>query len=154
MQFFFYYNTKTNLIKKTQSSDKKIYHKLVTHTKRQIATTPRKHPHNVKNKIIHKRYYKMLRQTTKNIIKFSYQPNNYKRYYQIITLHKNISIKRNENILFYKYHYFFYITNYQNITTNKIINQTQQRYKQKNLINQLKSNVHTLHTPINTLCTN
>ena len=154
VRFVFGYDAKANLIEKAQSSDEEIYHELVTRAERQIATTPRARPRNVKDEIVRERNYKMLRQAAEDVVEFSYRPGNCKRDYRVVALRKNISVERGENVLFCEYRYFFYITNDWDMTADEVIDQARQRCNQENLISQLKSGVRALHAPVNTLHAN
>ena len=154
MRFVFGYDAKANLIQKAQSSDEEIYHELVTRAERQIATTPRARPRNVKDEIVRARDYKVLRQAAEDVVEFSYQPGKCKRDYRVVALRKNISVERGENVLFCEYRYFFYITNDWDMTADEVIDQARQRCNQENLISQLKSGVRALHAPVNTLNAN
>ena len=107
VRFVFGYDAKANLIEKAQSSDEEIYHELVTRAERQIATTPRARPRNVKDEIVRARNYKVLRQAAEDVVEFSYRPGNCKRDYRVVALRKNLSVERGENVLFCQYRYFF-----------------------------------------------
>jgi hypothetical protein len=154
VRFVFGYDAKANLIKTAQNADEDTYHELVTRAERQIATTPRARPRNVKDEIVRDRGYKILRQTAEDVVEFTYRPGKCKRDYRVVALRKNISVERSENVLFNEYRYFFYITNDRNMTADEIINQAQQRCNQENLISQPKSGIRALHAPVNTLCAN
>jgi hypothetical protein len=154
VKFVFGYDAKANLIKRANDTDDELYHELVTHAEREIATKARARPRNVKDDIVRKRNYKVLRQTAQDVVEFSYRPGNCKRDYRVIALRKNLSVERSENVLFSEYRYFFYITNDRDMTADEIINEARQRCNQENLISQLKSGVRALHAPVNTLCAN
>jgi hypothetical protein len=154
VRFVFGYDAKANLIKRADGTDEALYHELVTRTERQIATTARTRPPNIKDEIVRERNYKTLRQTAQDVVEFSYRPGNCKRDYRIIALRKNISVERGENVLFSEYKYFFYITNDRTMTADEVINEARQRCNQENLISQLKNGVRALHAPVNTLCAN
>ena len=154
VRFVFGYDARANLIETAQSSDAEIYHELVTRTERQIATTARARPRNVKDAIVRERNYKTLRQTAEDVVEFSYRPGKCKRDYRVLALRKNISVERGENVLFSQYRYFFYITNDPDMTADEVIDQARQRCNQENLISQLKSGVRALHAPVNTLNAN
>ena len=154
VRFVFGYDARANLIETAQSSDEEIHHELVTRTERQIATTARARPRNVKDAIVRERNYKTLRQTAEDVVEFSYRPGKCKRDYRVVALRKNISVERGENVLFSQYRYFFYITNDPDMTADEVIDQARQRCNQENLISQLKSGVRALHAPVNTLNAN
>jgi Transposase DDE domain group 1 len=154
VKFVFGYDAKANLIQRAEGTDDELYHELACHAERQIATTARTRPRNVKDDIVRERNYKVLRQTAQDVVEFSYRPGNCKRDYRVVALRKNLSVERGENVLFCEYRYFFYITNDREMTADEIINEARQRCNQENLISQLKSGVRALHAPVNTLCAN
>jgi hypothetical protein len=154
VKFVFGYDARANLIERAESADDELYHELVTHAERQIATTARTRPANVKDDIVRERNYKTLRQTAQDVVEFSYRPGKCNRDYRVVALRKNLSVERGENALFSEYRYFFYITNDRTMTADEIVNEARQRCNQENLISQLKSGVRALHAPVNTLCAN
>ena len=153
VRFVFAYDARANLITQAQSTGEEIYHELVTRAERQIATTPRTRPPNVKDEIVRERNYKVLRQAAEDVVEFSYRPGNCKRDYRVVALRKNISVERGENVLFCEYRYFFYITNDPDMTPDEVIDQARQRCNQENLISQLKSRARPAR-PGDTLCAN
>jgi len=154
VHFVFGYDAHANLIQRAEDADDDTYHELVTRAERQIATTARTRPRNVKDDIVRERNYKVLRQTAQDVVEFSYRPGKCKRDYRVVALRKNLSVERGENVLFCEYRYFFYITNDRDMTADEVINQARQRCNQENLISQLKSGVRALHAPVNALHAN
>jgi len=129
VRFIFGNDARANLIQQPQSIDEDTYRELVTRAERQIATTPRERPRNIKDEIVRERDYKVLRQAAQDVVEFSYRPRKCKRDYRVVALRKNISVERGENVLFSEYRYFFYITNDRNMTADEIIDQARQRCK-------------------------
>jgi hypothetical protein len=154
VRFVFGYDAHANLIQRADGIDDAIYHELVTRAEREIATTARERPRNVKDAIVRERGYKTLRQSAEDVVEFSYRPGKCTRDYRVVALRKNISVERGENVLFSEYRYFFYITNDPDMTADEVIDQARQRCNQENLISQLKSGVRALHAPVNTRCAN
>ena len=113
VRFVFGYDARANLIEQAQSTDEEIYHELVTRAERQIATTTRTRPRNLKDEIVRERNYKTLRQKAEDVVEFSYRPGKCKRDYRVVALRKNISVERGENVLFSEYRYFFYYAAWQ-----------------------------------------
>ena len=154
VRFVFGYDAKANLVHAAERQEEDLYHELVAKTERQIATTPRARPRNIKDDIVRQRGYKTIRPKTQEVVEFSYRPQACTRDYRVVALRKNLSIERGENVLFSEYRYFFYITNDWDMTADEVINQARQRCNQENLISQLKSGVRALHAPVNTLNAN
>ena len=61
---------------------------------------------------------------------------------------------KGEEVLIPQIRYFFYITNVTDMTCDEIVHQAHARCNEENLIGQLKSGVHALHAPVNTLVAN
>lgn len=154
VRFVFGYDARANLVQRAQDTDEDLYHELVHRTERQITTRPRTRPRNVKDDIVRRRGYKVLRQQGEDIVEFSYRPGKCKRDYRVVALRKNISVARGDNVLFDEYRYFFYITNDHALTADEVIGEARQRCNQENLHAQLKGQIRALHAPVNTLCAN
>jgi len=154
VRFVFGYDARANLVQRAQDTDEDLYHELVHRTERQITTRPRTRPRNVKDDIVRRRGYKVVRQQGEDIVEFSYRPGKCKRDYRVVALRKNISVARGDNVLFDEYRYFFYITNDHALTADEVIGEARQRCNQENLHAQLKGQIRALHAPVNTLCAN
>ena len=154
VRFVFGYDAKANLVQAAERQGEDLYHELVAKAERQIATTPRRRPRNVKDDIVRQRGYKTIRPKTQEVVEFSYRPRACTKDYRVVALRKNLSIERGANVLFCEYRYFFYITNDRDMTADEVIDQARQRCNQENLISQLKSGVRALHAPVNTLHAN
>jgi hypothetical protein len=154
VRFVFGYDAKANLVKAAERQGEETYHELVGSTERQIASTPRTRPRDVKQEIVRERNYKTLRQKAEDVVEFSYRPRACTKDYRVVALRKNISVERGENVLFSEYRYFFYITNDWDMSADEVIDQARQRCNQENLHSQLKSGVRALHAPVNTLNAN
>jgi hypothetical protein len=154
VRFVFGYDAKANLIAAAERQGEDLYHELLTRAERQIATTPRTRPRDVKQEIVRERAYKTLRQKAEDVVEFSYRPRACAKDYRVVALRKNISVERGENVLFSEYRYFFYITNDWDMSADEVIDQARQRCNQENLHSQLKSGVRALHAPVNTLNAN
>jgi hypothetical protein len=154
VRFVFGYDARKNLIERAEDEDDAMYHELVTRAEQQIATKARTRPVNVKDDIVRRRGYKVLRQVAEEVVEFSYRPGNCKKDYRVVALRKNLSVERGENVLFEEFRFFFYITNEREMTPDEVVDQARQRCDQENLISQLKSGVRALHAPVNTLLAN
>ena len=74
VRFVFGYDAKANLVQAAERQGEDLYHELVAKAERQIATTPRTRPRNVKDDIVRERDYKTLRQKAEDVVEFSYRP--------------------------------------------------------------------------------
>ena len=88
------------------------------------------------------------------MIDFEYRPGKCRKTYRVVALKKNITVTRGELALFDEVRYFFYITNDLTLSADDVVMEARQRCNQENLIAQLKSGVHALHAPVNTLNAN
>jgi hypothetical protein len=154
VRFVFGYDAKANLVQKADGMPDETYHELVTRAERAIATRPRKRPKNVKDAVVRKRGYKVLRQKAEDVVEFSYRPGKCTRDYRVVALRKNVSVERGDNVLFEQYRHFFYITNDWDMTADQVVAEARSRCNQENLIAQLKGGVRALHAPVNTLVAN
>jgi hypothetical protein len=154
VKFVFGFDAMENLVKAAEGADEEMYHELVTRAERAIATKARTRPVKVKDDIVRERGYKVLRQKAQDVVEFSYRPKKCKKDYRVVALRKNISVERGENVLFEEHRFFFYITNEAEMTPDEVVDQARQRCNQENLHAQLKSDVHALHAPVNTLNAN
>jgi hypothetical protein len=154
VRFVFGYDAKANLVARAEGTTDALYDDLVARAEREIKTQPRRRPANVKDDIVRKRGYKVLRQKHEDVVEFSYRPGTCKKDYRVVTLRKNISVERGDNVLFDEYRYFFYITNDWQMSVSEVVGEARQRCNQENLIGQLKGQVRALHAPVNTLNAN
>lgn len=131
-----------------------LYEELVRRAERLIKTQPRRHPDNVKERIVEQRGYKNFRLNSEEVVEFEYKPTKCKRSYRVIALRKNITAASGELALFDEIRYFFYISNDRTMTPAEVVFEANQRCNQENLIEQLKNGVRALHAPVNTLNAN
>ena len=130
------------------------YFELVRHGERALKTAPRRKPENVKERIIKEREYLNLKLDFELYSEFKYKPLKCEKTYRVVVLQKNITAEKGELALFDEIKYFFYITNDWRMSTEEVIRESNQRCNQENLISQLKSGVHSLRAPVNTLNAN
>jgi hypothetical protein len=154
VRFVFGYDAKANLVARAGDAPDELYHELVGRAERAVATKPRVRPANVKDDVVRRRGYKVLRTTAEDVVEFDYRPGKCKKDYRVVALRKNISVERGENVLFDEYRYFFYITNDRVLTADEVVGEARRRCNQENLIGQLKGGVRALHAPVNTLNAN
>jgi Transposase DDE domain group 1 len=119
-----------------------------------ITTTPRETPERVKPQIVQERGYKTIHLLEEMIAEFDYRPVACRRSYRVVVLRKRLGIDKGQMRLFEEYRYFFYITNDRVTPAEQIVFSANDRCDQENLIAQLKSGVHALTTPVDTLVSN
>ena len=154
VQFIFGVDARKNLIEWANAAPSELYRELERRAEREISTRPRLRPENVKDRIVRERGFTVIRTESEELVDFEYQPTTCSRAYRVVALRKNLSIKKGEDVLIPEIRYFFYITNNTDLTCDEVVHQARARCNQENLIGQLKSGVHALHAPLNTLVAN
>jgi hypothetical protein len=155
LRFVFGYDARANMVELASSHPNALYRELqrraddVSH-----AVQQRAHAEDVKDRIVRARGFRTLRTTAEDLVEFEYQPTRCKKTYRVVALRKNISVTKGDNVLFDEFRYFFYITNDIKMTADEVVREARQRCNQENLHSQLKSGVHALHAPVNTLNAN
>jgi hypothetical protein len=119
-----------------------------------IKTSPRQQPERVKAELVRERGFKTIHLLEEMIAEFDYRPVACKKSYRMIVLRKRLATDKGQMRLFEEYRYFFYITNDRNMSAEEVVFSANDRCNQENLIAQLKSGVHALTTPVDTLVSN
>lgn len=154
VRFIFGYKAHPNVVAEAESHTDEMYRELVRRAERIVATEERARPENVKDRIVHERGYKNFRLEGEDVIDFEYQPSKCFKSYRVVALRKNITVTRGDLALFDEVRYFFFITNDFEMSIDDVVHKAHDRCNQENLIGQLKSGVHALHAPVNTLNAN
>lgn len=154
IRFIFGYDARKNMIAAAESFPDDLYRDLVRRAEREIETKERARPENVQDRIVRERGYKTLRTKAEELVEFAYQPGKCRREYRVVALRKTIDVTSGNEVLFDEYRYFFYITNDKTLTMDDVVHEARSRCNQENLLSQLKSGVHALHAPVNTLNAN
>jgi hypothetical protein len=119
-----------------------------------IQTAPRQKPERVKPQIVQERGFKTIHLLEEMIAEFAYRPVACRTSYRVVVLRKRLGTDCGQLRLFEEYRYFFYITNDRTTAAEQIVFSANDRCDQENLIAQLKSGVHALTTPVDTLVSN
>jgi hypothetical protein len=119
-----------------------------------IKTSPRQQPERVKAELVRERGFKTIHLLEEMIAEFDYRPVACKKSYRMIVVRKRLATDKGQMRLFEEYRYFFYITNDRNMSADEVVFSANDRCNQENLIAQLKSGVHALTTPVDTLVSN
>jgi len=72
---------------------------------------PRQRPENVKNRIVKERGYKSIRTDSEQEAEFTYHPGKCKNPYRGVALRRNLSVEKEEQVLFDEIRYSFFIIN-------------------------------------------
>ena len=143
-----------NLVKLADSLPETAWEPLARKAKYTVKTRPRRKPVNVKADIIKARQFKNLRLQCEHVAEFDYKPTLCKKSYRMVVLRKNLSVEQGDEVLFDEIRYFFYITNDRQMSKSEIVFDANQRCQQENLLGQLKSGVHSMRMPVDTLESN
>ena len=108
----------------------------------------------VKQQIVTERGYLDLRLNHEDVAEFDYRPGKCGRPYRVVTVRKNISRARGEQVLVEEIRYFFYITTRTDLTADQVVACANDRCDQENIIAQLKSGVNALRVPLYDLTSN
>lgn len=154
VRFVFGYDARKNMIALAEERPEELYCELARRAEREVRTSPRTRPENVKDRIVSERGYKSIRTESEDLTEFEYTPLKCKRSYRVIALRKNLSVERGEEALFDEIRFLFYITNDFTLSAEEVVHEARQRCNQENLIGQLKGGVRALHAPVNTLDAN
>ena len=154
VRFVFGYDARANMVAIAENHPDELYRELERRAERVIATEPRTRPEDVKDRIVRARGFTTYRTTGEDLVEFEYQPANCHKSYRVVAVRKNISVTKGDAVLFDEFRYFFYITNDLTLTADQVVQEAHQRCNQENLHSQLKSGVHALHAPVNTLNAN
>lgn len=153
-RFIFGFDARKNMVAAAQSFPDDVYRDLVRRAERAIETKERARPENVQDRIVRERGFKTLRGKAEELVEFAYQPGKCLKEYRVVALRKTIEVTSGYETLFDEYRYFFYITNDKTLTMDAVVHEARGRCNQENLLSQLKSGVHALHAPVNTLNAN
>jgi hypothetical protein len=111
-------------------------------------------PKRVKDSIVEDRGYHNLVLLAEDVAEFEHKPSRAKHTYRIVVLRKLIIEERGQQCLDLNYRYFFFVTNDRTLTPHQVVEESNQRCNQENLIEQHKNGVRALHAPLNTLNAN
>jgi Transposase DDE domain group 1 len=153
IRFIFGIDARSNLIDLADHLPASAYSYL-ERPERPIKTTPRQRPERHKPRIVEERGFKTLHTLEEMVAEFNYQPTACDRVYRVVVLRKRIATDKGQMRFFEEYRYFFYITNDREMTAEQVVLTANGRCNQENLVSQLKSGVHALTTPVDTLVSN
>lgn len=152
--FYFGFKAMPNLKDIADNLPKTAWKKLLRDPRYEVKTEARRKPANVKQRIIRRREYEVLRLQGEEYAEFEYMPAECNRSYRMIVLRKNISHEKGEWRLFDEIRYFFYITNDRAADAECVVFEANDRCNQENLIAQLAGGVRALSAPVDNLVSN
>jgi hypothetical protein len=152
--FYFGFKAMPNLEEIADNLPKTAWRKLLREPRYEVQTEARRKPANVKQRIIRRRGYEVLRLQGEDYAEFEYTPTACQQPYRMIVLRKNISHEKGQARLFDEIRYFFYITNDGVIDAEDVVFEANDRCDQENLIAQLAGGVRALSAPVDNLLSN
>jgi hypothetical protein len=152
--FYFGFKAMSNLEEIADNLPKTAWNKLLREPRYEVRTETRQKPKNVKQRIIRRREFEVLRLQGEDYAEFEYTPTECEQSYRMIVLRKCISHEKGQTRLFDEIRYFFYITNDWAIDAEEVVFEANDRCDQENLIAQLAGGVRALSAPVDNLYSN
>ncbi len=152
--FYFGYDAASNLIEIAENLPKKAWNKLKRPPSYQVRTQRRRRPDKVKNEIVRRREFDVLRLQSEEVAEFEYQPTKCDNSYRMVVVRKNISVEKGDRRLFDEVRYFFYISNDWDRSSAEVVFSCNDRCHQENLIEQLSNSVRAFRAPVDNLLSN
>jgi hypothetical protein len=154
VMFYFGFKDMPNLHQIADDLPKNAWKKLVRPPRYAVRTGPRRRPENVKQQVVRRREFEVLRLQSEEVAEFDYRPTECQRSYRMVAVRKNISHEKGETRLFDEIRYFFYITNDRRITPSEVVFEANDRCDQENLLAQLAGGARALAAPVDNLYSN
>jgi len=152
--FYFGFKAMPNLEEIADNLPKTAWRKVLRPPRYEVQTDPRTKPANVKQRIVRRREFEVLRLRDEDFAEFEYQPGECRQPYRMIAVRKTISHEKGQKWLFDENRYFFYITNDWAIHAEDVVFEANDRCNQENLIAQLAGGVRALAAPVDNLLSN
>ena len=152
--FYFGFKAMPNLEEIADNLPKTAWQHVLRPPRYEVKTDPRKKPVNVKQRIVRRREFEVLRLKDEDYAEFEYQPVECQQPYRMVALRKVISHEKGQKRLFDEVRYFFYITNDWAIDAEDVVFEANDRCDQENLIAQLAGGVRALSAPVDNLYSN
>ena len=154
VRFVFGYDAMSNLKEIANELPASSWQPLQRPAKYEVQTRRRRRPENVKDQIVRRREFDVLRLQSEEVAEFDYRPTACKNTYRMVVVRKHISREKGEAVLWPEVRYFFYITNERQWTPAEVVFEANDRCDQENLLAQLHGGVRALTAPVNTLESN
>jgi hypothetical protein len=153
-RFVFGIDAMPNLVARAQALEATDWQRLCRPAKYEVKTEERTRPIAFKEEVVRQKGYKNVRLLSEDVAGFSYRPGACKKDYRVVVLRKNLAIEKKGEKIEDQVRYFFYITNERSWAASEVVSFANDRCNQENLIAQLKSGVHAMRLPVNTLESN
>jgi hypothetical protein len=154
VKFIFGLRAAQNLYEHVENLPRNAWQELVRPAKHRIKTEPRQRPTNIKQQVVEDRKFKDIRLVKEYVADFRHRPLKCGREYRIVVLWKDLAVHEGQWKLFDDSRCFFFITNDFRKSAAEIVLEANHRCNQENLFAHLKSDMHALSAPVNTLVSN
>lgn len=154
VKFVFGLRAAQNLYEHVENLPRNAWQELVRPAKHRIKTEPRQRPTNAKQQIVEDRRFKDIRLVKEYVADFRHRPLKCEREYRIVVLWKDLAVHEGQRKLFDNSRCFFFITNDFRKSAAEIVLEANHRCNQENLFAHLKSDMHALSAPVDTLMSN
>lgn len=148
VEFVFGMDAKPSFVQRAKALADDAWKPLRRRAKRKPKKT-RTRPENVKQQVVEEKGYKTLHLATEHVTEIDYSPSKCKLTYRLIMLRKTIRVTKGQQTLEPEIKSFFYITNLPAARNpSKIVQESNARCHQENLIEQLKNGVQATRMPV------
>jgi len=156
VEFVFGIDAHKSFVERAEALPESAFRPLVRASKRKLATKPRPHPENVKEKIVEERGYRNVVLEAEHLAEIVYWPSKAEHGYRMVILRKSTVVKQGQLRLCEETRYFFYVTNVSPsvLSARGVIMQANARCDQENVIEQLKNGVRAMRMPSDSLLSN
>jgi hypothetical protein len=154
VKFVFGLRAAQNLYEHVENLPRNAWQELVRPAKHRVKTEPRQRPTNAKQQVVEDRKFKDIRLQREYVADFRHRPLKCGREYRIVVLWKDLAVHEGQRKLFDDSRCFFFITNDFRKSAAEIVLEANHRCNQENLFAHLKSDMHALSAPVDTLVSN
>jgi len=154
VKFIFGLRAAQNLYEHVENLPGNAWQELARPAKHRVKTEPRQRPANIKQQVVEDRQFKDIRLVKEYVADFRHRPLKCGREYRIVVLWKDLAVHEGQRKLFDDSRCFFFITNDFRKSAAEIVLEANHRCNQENLFAHLKSDMHALSAPVDTLVSN
>jgi hypothetical protein len=154
VRFLFGYDALPNLKAQAEDLPAGAWKTLTRPPRYHVKSQPRERPDNVKDEIVRRREFDVLRLKSEEVAEFPYRPTACCTTYRMIVVRKNISKEKGAARLFDEIRYFFYLANDRESEPAELVFSANDRCNQENLLAQLKGGCRALQAPVDNLVSN
>jgi hypothetical protein len=151
VRFLFGYDSMPNLTARADALSASAWETLARPPHYRVKTRPRTRPDDVKDEIVRRRKFEVLRLLSEEVAEFRYRPTACRKTYRMIVVRKTISREKGGVRLPDEIRYLFYLTNDWESEPPALVFSANDRCDQENLLAQLKGGCRALRAPVDDL---